>query len=167
MESLITILHSTVWFLVVLTVIVFVHELGHFLVARLNGVRVEVFSVGFGREIFGWTDRAKTRWKFSLIPLGGYIKMFGDADPASRAADGLGELSEEERAVSFHYKRLGQRAWIVAAGPLANFLLAIVLLMGLYSTVGQRFSPPVVGEVVPGSAAERAGMTHREPEDGP
>ncbi len=146
-------------FLVILTVLVFVHELGHYLIARRNGVRVEVFSIGFGPEIFGWTDRAQTRWKFSLIPLGGYVKMFGDADAASTRPDGtISELSDEEKAHAFPYKRLGQRAWIVAGGPLANFLFAIVVLAGLFTFVGQPFTPAVVGEVVADSAAEQAGF---------
>jgi regulator of sigma E protease len=145
-------------FLVVLTVLVFVHEMGHFLVARRNGVRVEIFSVGFGPELFGWTDKALTRWKFSVIPLGGYVKMFGDANAASQPGADVKEMTPEERAVSFHAKRLSQRAWIVAAGPLVNFLFAIVLLFGLFVTQGQPFTPPVVGEVVPDSAAEEAGV---------
>ena len=145
-------------FLVILTALVFVHELGHYLVARWNGVRVEVFSIGFGPELFGWTDRAGTRWKFSAIPLGGYVKMFGDANAASMPAEGNSEMSEAERAVAFPYKRLGQRTWIVAAGPIANFLFAIVILTGLFSVIGQPFTPAVVGEVMPDSAAEAAGF---------
>src|SRR5271170_4579553 len=95
-------------FLVVLTVLVFVHELGHYLIARRNGVRIEVFSIGFGPELFGWWDRAGTRWKFSTIPLGGYVKMFGDSDVSSGLpVDGLAQMSDAERAVSFHYKTLG------------------------------------------------------------
>lgn len=147
-----------VWFLVVLTVLVFVHELGHYWVARRNGVRVDVFSIGFGPELFGWTDRAGTRWKVSAIPLGGYVKMFGDADPASTPDATLAEMTEEERAVSFHHKRLGQRAAVVAAGPIANFLFAIVVFASVYSIVGQPFTPPEVTNVLPGSAAERAGL---------
>src|ERR1700761_1761012 len=108
-------------FLFILTVLVFVHEFGHFFVARRNGVRVDVFSIGFGPEIFGWFDRAGTRWKFSAIPLGGYVKMFGDADAMSMPGEGLTTLTPAEKAVSFHHKRLGQRSAIVAAGPVANF----------------------------------------------
>lgn len=145
-------------FLVILTVLVFVHEMGHFLVARRNGVRVEVFSIGFGKEIFGWTDKYKTRWKFSMVPLGGYVKMFGDANAASQPSGDIAELSAEEQAVAFHTKRLGQRFWIVIAGPLANFLFAWVILVGLFITVGQQFTPPEVGEVMPESAAAVAGM---------
>src|ERR1700749_1064452 len=92
------------WFLVVLTVLVFVHELGHYLVARWNGVRVEVFSIGFGPELFGWNNRAGTRWKVSAIPLGGYVKMFGDADPASMPAADVPEMTAAEREVAFHHK---------------------------------------------------------------
>ena len=145
-------------FLVVLTVLVFVHELGHYLVARRNGVRIEVFSIGFGPEIFGWYDRAGTRWKLSVVPLGGYVKMYGDADASSLPADSLGAMSEDERAVSFHHKRLWQRIAVVAAGPAANFIFAIVLLTVLFSTVGQPFTPPDVGQVQPNSAAEQGGI---------
>jgi regulator of sigma E protease len=146
-------------FLVILTVLVFVHEFGHYLIARWNGVRVEVFSIGFGPEVFGWWDRAGTRWKFSTIPLGGYVKMFGDSDASSgRPAPGLAGLAQAERDVSFHYKRLGQRSAIVAAGPAANFLFAIVVLAVLFMTYGQPFTPAEVGQVQPDSAAERAGI---------
>src|ERR1700761_542633 len=97
-------------FLFILTVLVFVHEFGHFFVARRNGVRVDVFSIGFGPELFGWYDRAGTRWKFSAVPLGGYVKMFGDNDPTSTlGTPRLGEMTDAERQVSFHHKRLSQR----------------------------------------------------------
>jgi regulator of sigma E protease len=145
-------------FLIVLTVLVFVHELGHYLLARWNGVRVEVFSIGFGPELFGWTDRAGTRWKFSAVPLGGYVKMFGDANAASQPGDEVDQMSAQERAVAFPHKRLGQRAAIVAAGPAANFLFAIVLLAGLFMTSGQPYTAPVVDQVRPDSAAAAAGL---------
>jgi len=150
--------HYIFWFLVVLTVLVFVHELGHYLVARWNGVRVEVFSIGFGPELFGWTDRAGTRWKISAIPLGGYVKMFGDADPASMPAADLPEMTPAEREVAFHHKRLPQRAAIVFAGPAMNFVFAIVAFAALYAIVGQPSTPPLIGKVQQGSAAEAAGM---------
>src|ERR1700754_1848273 len=95
-------------FLFILTVIVFAHELGHYLVARHNGVRIEVFSIGFGPELFGWNDKSGTRWKFSLLPLGGYVKMFGERGSSGRSGEPA--LTPEEKAVSFHYKSLGQRA---------------------------------------------------------
>src|ERR1044071_681802 len=145
-------------FLVVLTVLVFVHELGHYLIARRNGVKVEVFSIGFGPELFGWWDRSGTRWKFSTIPLGGYVKMFGDADASSGLPARIGQMTAAERAVSFHGKRLGQRAAIVAAGPLANFAFAIIVLALLFMPYGQPFTPAEVGQVIPGSAAEAAGI---------
>jgi regulator of sigma E protease len=146
-------------FLFILTILVFVHEFGHYLIARWNGVRVEVFSIGFGSELFGWWDQAGTRWKFSTIPLGGYVKMFGDADGSSGLpVAGLARFAQAERDVSFHYKRLGQRAAIVAAGPAANFAFAIVVLAALFMTFGQPFTPPEVGQVQAGSAAEDGGI---------
>src|SRR4051794_25263010 len=151
--------YSVLWFVVILTVLVFVHEFGHYIIARWNRVRIEVFSIGFGPELFGWWDRAGTRWKFSVIPLGGYVKMFGDSDATSGLpAPGLSRLSEVDRGVSFHYKRLGQRAAIVAAGPAANFIFAIVALALLFMTYGQPFTPAEVGQVQPGSAAEQGGI---------
>jgi regulator of sigma E protease len=145
-------------FLLVLTVLIFVHELGHYWVAKRCGVKVEVFSIGFGRELVGWTDKSGTRWKIAWLPLGGYVKMFGDADAASSPSEGVREMTPEERAVSFFHKPLGQRTAIVAAGPAANFLLAIVLFAGVYVFVGQPFTPARIGAIVEGSAAERAGL---------
>lgn len=145
-------------FLVVLTVLVFVHELGHYLVARRAGVRIEVFSIGFGPELFGWTDRLGTRWRVSAIPFGGYVRMFGDADAASMPGEGLDTMTPEQRAVSFHHKPLGARAAILAAGPGANFLFAAIVLAGLYATLGQPYTAPKVGQVVPDSAAAAAGI---------
>lgn len=146
-------------FLVVLTVLVFVHEFGHYWVARRNGVRVETFSIGFGPELFGFNDRHGTRWKFSVVPLGGYVKMFGDADaassPATAALDGM---TEDQRSVSFHHKPVGQRAAIAAAGPIANFLFSIIALFFLFLIGGHPFPPAVVGEVSPGGAAAEAGI---------
>lgn len=153
------ILTYVVPFLFVLTILVFVHEFGHFAIARWNRVRVEVFSIGFGPELFGWYDRSGTRWKFSAIPLGGYVKMFGDADPSSGLPiANLSRLSADEREVSFHGKRLSQRAAIVAAGPAANFAFAFVVLAFLFMTYGQPFTPPEVGQVETGSAAAAAGF---------
>ncbi|CAA6603095.1 putative enzyme [Rhodospirillaceae bacterium LM-1] len=148
-------------FLVLLTVVVFVHELGHYWVARRNGVRVLVFSVGFGKELFGFNDKNGTRWKLGLIPFGGYVKMFGDEDESSKP-DTTREFTDEEKAVSFHHKRLGQRAAIVAAGPLSNLFFAIIVLAVLFMTVGQLATPPVVGAVSPGSAAEKAGILEQD-----
>ncbi len=136
-------------FLLILSVVVFVHEFGHYWVARRNGVRVEVFSIGFGPELFGWTDRRGTRWKFSLVPLGGYVRMRGEE---AAPAGGIGDPE------SFAAKTVWQRMAIVAAGPLANFLLAILLLTVLFLFVGRPFTPAVVGDVVPDSPAARAGL---------
>jgi regulator of sigma E protease len=146
-------------FLVILTILVFVHESGHYLLARLFGVRVEVFSIGFGPELFGWYDRAGTRWKFSLIPLGGYIKMFGETVPGTRPpAAGSGTLSPGEEAGAFQGKRLGERAAIVSGGPAANFLFALLTLWLLFATYGQPVAPAEVGRVEPNSAAAQAGF---------
>ncbi|MFD2261274.1 RIP metalloprotease RseP [Lacibacterium aquatile] len=143
-------------FLVALTVLVFVHEFGHYWVARRAGVRVEVFSIGFGPELFGWTAKSGTRWRFSAIPLGGYVKMFGDMNPASVGA--RDDLTPEERKVAFQHKSLPRRAAIVAAGPIANFLFAIAILAGLFMVAGQSVTEPLVGSVIAGSAAEKAGI---------
>ncbi len=144
-------------FLVVLTVLVFVHELGHYWVARRCGVRVEVFSVGFGPEIVGWTDKADTRWKISAIPLGGYVKMFGEGEQSSDG--GLPQpLTAAERQVSFRHKSLGQRAAIVFAGPAANFIFAILILSCLFIFLGQPFTPAEIGTVLEDSAADKAGL---------
>lgn len=158
---------DTIWnyvlpFLIILTAVVFVHELGHYLIARLNGVRVEVFSIGFGRELFGWNDRFGTRWKVSWIPLGGYVKFFGDDSVASNPQQGLDTLSNDDHAVSFHHKRLGQRASIVVAGPAANLLFAVIVYSVLFMTFGQVFAPPVIDEVMPDSAAAQAKFEPRD-----
>ena len=158
MEFLASAASYVVSFLLVLTVLVFVHEFGHYWVARRCGVRIEIFSIGFGPEIRGWTDRAGTRWKFSLVPLGGYVKMLGDADAASVTSNPLVGLSPREVAESFYHKPLAQRAAIVAAGPAANFLFAAIVFAGLFVFVGQPFTPPDVSAVLPGSAAEKAGI---------
>lgn len=144
-------------FLLVLTVVVFVHELGHYLVARWNGVKIETFSIGFGPEVMGFTDRSGTRWKFSAVPLGGYVKMLGDASAASTPAD-VEHLSPQEQSQAFPCKRLWQRASIVAAGPIANFVFGIVVLTGLFMAYGETSIGPVIGSVTEGSAAAEAGL---------
>jgi regulator of sigma E protease len=157
-DSLTHLLGYAAPFLVILTVLVFFHELGHYAVARYNGVKVETFSIGFGPELFGWNDRAGTRWRISAVPLGGYVKMFGDSDAASTGAGARNDLTESEKSVSFHHKTVGQRAAIVAAGPIANFILAIVLLAGLYAISGQPYTPATIDTIQPDSAAQRAGL---------
>lgn len=141
-------------FMVILSVVVFVHEFGHYWVAVRNDVRVESFSIGFGPELFGWTDRVGTRWKLSAIPLGGYVKMQGDADVASTTVD----VARAADPQSFPAKRVGQRAAIVAAGPAANFLFAIAALALLFMLNGRPVTPPVVGGVEAGSPAATAGL---------
>ena len=142
-------------FLLVMTIIVFFHELGHFAVARRFGVKVDTFSIGFGREIVGWTDRHGTRWKIGWLPLGGYVKFVDDENAASAPAAGARDCDDPG---SFHCKPLWQRALIVAAGPLANFVLAIAIFAGMYSIAGVPVLEPVVHQVVPDSPAAKAGI---------
>ena len=170
LELLAMIWNYVIPFLVVLTVLVFVHEMGHYLAARKCGIRVEVFSVGFGRELLGWTDKVGTRWKLSAIPFGGYVKMFGemqthrDAPTDNENDDPVAAASADESGIAtgapdaFESKSVGQRAFVVFAGPLANFLFAITILAGMFMTVGQPFTPSDIGKVIPNSAAERAGF---------
>lgn len=152
---------SILAFLVVLGVLVFIHELGHYLAARMVGVHVETFSIGFGRAITSWTDRQGTVWKLAWLPLGGYVKLHGQERPEDVTSD-VQALWQEGR--TFHEKQVAARAFVVAAGPLANFLLAAVLFAGLYATLGkpvapERTDPPaVIGDVVANSAAAKAGL---------
>ena len=146
-------------FLFVITLVVFFHELGHFLVARYFGVTVEVFSVGFGKEIFGWNDKYGTRWKVSWLPIGGYVKFAGDADAASRPDHAAAQsMTAEQRKGALLLKPLHQRAWVAASGPLANFILAIVILTGLFLYSGRTVIAPVIGEVTKDSPAAAAGI---------
>lgn len=147
-------------FIVIISVIVFVHEFGHYIVARWCGVKVEVFSIGFGREIWGYTaPKSGTRWKISLLPFGGYVKMFGDAGAASTAdTDAIEAMSEADKEVSFHHKPLWAKALVVAAGPVANFILTIAVFTYFIFTVGIASTEPVVGSVLKNSAASEAGI---------
>jgi regulator of sigma E protease len=146
-------------FLFVLTIVVFFHELGHFLIARWAGVKVLTFSLGFGPELFGFNDRHGTRWKISAVPLGGYVKFFGDESEASTpSSEALAGMTEEERKGSFHHKRVGSRAAIVAAGPIANFILAIVIFTCLFTFFGKPSTTARVDQVEAGSAAAAAGF---------
>ncbi|MBT3360024.1 MAG: RIP metalloprotease RseP [Rhodospirillales bacterium] len=149
---------NVVPFVFVLTVLVFVHEMGHYWVARRSGVRVEVFSIGFGPEIYGWNDKAGTRWKISAIPLGGYVKMFGEADSMEGDEGEERALTEAEKDISFAHKGLLQRIAIVAAGPIANFALAIVLFAGIFGISGSPRLLPFVATVQSDSAAAVAGL---------
>ncbi len=145
-------------FVLVVGVLVFVHEFGHYGVARLFGIRVETFSVGFGHPLLAWTDRRGTRWQIGWLPLGGYAKFAGDMNAASQPDPALAALPEAERRELFQFRPLWQRALVVAAGPAINFLFAILLFAGFFMTFGQQVTPPVVGQVVEGSPAEAAGL---------
>lgn len=168
---------SALAFVALLTIIVFFHEYGHFAIARLFGVRVEVFSIGFGKVLWRWTDRKGTEWRISLIPLGGFVKFFGDANAASQPREDLDEkdggpgttqfprpgdaptaMTPAEKKVCFHYKPVGVRAAVVSAGPVANFILAIVIFWGLFWTFGRTVLAPIIATVTPNSAAAEAGL---------
>lgn len=146
-------------YILILSLLVFIHEMGHYLAGRWSGIRVLAFSVGFGPEILGFSDRHGTRWKISAIPLGGYVRFFGDADSASRP-DGEAEsrLTDAEKAQTLNGAKLWKRAFTVAAGPLANFLLAIAIFAVMFGTVGKPVSDPVVSSIKSGSAAQDAGI---------
>jgi regulator of sigma E protease len=159
MDQLLSLIHIFLSFSLVIGVIVFIHEGGHFLAARMCGVKVETFSIGFGRELIGRTDKHGTRWKLSLLPLGGYVKMFGDAGAASTPDDALlKSMNEADKKISFHYQPLWAKFIIVAAGPLANFLLTIAVFTYLIFSVGVASTKPIVGDVLPGGAAFAAGI---------
>ena len=146
-------------FLFVLTIVVFFHELGHFLVARRCGVKVLTFSIGFGPEILGFFDRYRTRWKISAVPLGGYVKFFGDENAASVPdQETVAQMTEAEKAVSFVHQRVGPRAAVVAAGPIANFILAIAIFAGIFMLYGKQTTSARVDTVQTASAAEAAGF---------
>ena len=151
-----------VWFILIAFVcalgpLIVIHELGHYWVARLFGVGAEVFSIGFGREIFGWTDKRGTRWKVAWLPLGGYVRFVGDDNAASAPATDR-HLTEREKARSFHLKPVGQRFLIVLAGPMANFALAILIFVAFFATVGAPRTSNVVSALQQGSPAQAAGI---------
>ncbi len=180
LQSLLILPLTIIAFLALLTIIIFIHEYGHFSIARLLGVRVDVFSIGFGKTLLRWVDRKGTEWRIAALPLGGYVKFFGDLNPASQASpevtnkqsapattqfprpgqeDELAQsMTPEERAVCFHFKPIWARAAIVAAGPFANFILAVAIFAGLFMTFGRDFYEPVLGEVIADSAAGDAGL---------
>ena len=153
-----TFLSYLIPFLFILTIVVFVHEMGHFLVARWCGVGVKAFSIGFGPEIFGFNDKHGTRWRVAWIPLGGYVKFIDDENAASAGQKSLESLPEADRDKTFQGKSLGQRAAIVAAGPFANFIFAILIFTAVFSIFGERITAAKVDAINPDSAAERAGF---------
>lgn len=165
-------LSSNVWiyggsFILILSILVFVHEWGHYIVARMCGVRVEIFSIGFGKELFGFNDSHGTRWKVSLVPLGGYVKMFGDTNAASAGHEAAVEneetgetrpMTEAEKSVAFFAKPLWQRAAIVFAGPAINYIFAIIVMTGLFAVHGKPVTPPVAAAIIDQSAADQGGF---------
>jgi len=154
-----TVLSWVIPFLIVLGLVVFIHEMGHFLVARMHGVAIEAFSIGFGPEIAGFHDKHGTRWRIAWIPLGGYVKFLGDENAASMPSqEAAANVSPEDYARMFQFKPVGARAMVVAAGPIANFVLALVIFAGLFMAYGKTVIEPRVDEVVAGSPAAEAGF---------
>ena len=151
-------LMTVVSFLFVIGPLIFVHEYGHYIVGRWCGVQADVFSIGFGHEMFGWTDKRGTRWKVGWMPLGGYVKFAGDMNPASQPTPEWMALPAEERAKTFQAKAIWQRFLIVLAGPLTNFLVAIGIFAAFFTVYGEPRTPTQIAAVAPRSAADRAGM---------
>lgn len=150
---------NLVAFLVVFTLIVFVHELGHYLVARWNGVKIDVFAIGFGKELFGYTDKNETRWKFCAVPLGGYVKMYGDENVASTGpVKDMDEETKKNWDLTVHSKSPWQRAAVAVAGPAANYLFAAVAFFFLFALMGKPYTEPVIAMVQEESAAATAGL---------
>ncbi len=159
METIANLLYYLLPFIIVLTIVVFIHECGHFLVARLSGVKVDVFSIGFGKELFGFNDRCGTRWKICAIPLGGYIKMFGDKTAASNSDKELvAKLTEAEQKIAFPCKSLITKSAIVAAGPIANYLLAILIFAGFFIIYGTPNASSEITKIMPDSPMSQAGF---------
>ncbi len=152
------VLLTLISFLLVIGPLIFVHELGHYLAARIFGVKAETFSLGFGRELAGWTDRRGTRWKIGALPLGGYVKFAGDMNPASTPSAAWLALPAEERAQTFQGRPLWQRFLIVLAGPLTNFLFAIIVFSAFFAVNGEPRTPAIIAKVEAGSAAQAAGL---------
>ncbi len=157
MEWLVNLVYYVIPFLILLGILVFVHELGHFIVARFCGVKVEAFSIGFGKKLFGFTDSHGTNWKISAIPLGGYCQFLGDED-ASSTTGSADKLSEEDKKYAFDFQKPWKKLLIALAGPGANYLFAILVFSSVFYFIGRVDFPPVVGEVIAGGAAEKAGL---------
>ncbi len=161
-EIILNILNYLLPFLFVLTFLVFIHEMGHYLVARINSVKVDVFSIGFGPEIYGIYDKHGTRWKISLIPLGGYVKFYGDMGASSFPdKEKINHKNVNSNSI-FHNKSLFQRSAIVTAGPLANFLFAIFIFSIIFFIYGKPYSVPIINEVLPNSSAEYYGLKNKD-----
>ena len=158
MHELASFLFTLTSYIVIISALVFVHEFGHYIIAKWAGVKIEVFSIGFGKEIWGRNDKTGTRWKISYIPFGGYVKMYGDASEISNPSDDIEQYDEEQKKLTFHYKPLYKKALIVAAGPIANFLLTICIFTYLLCRFGLPSTEPIIGEVIKDSSAEIAGL---------
>ncbi len=155
----VSIFGTIVPFLFVLSIVIFFHELGHFLVGRLCGVKIDVFSLGFGPEVAALVDGKGTRWRIGMLPLGGYVKFHGDANGASMSnAAALAAVPEAEKSTTFFAQKVWKRAVIVAAGPIANFILAILIFTGIYFVHGRGILIPEIDKIIPGSVAEAAGF---------
>lgn len=157
MDWFVNIVYYIVPFVVLLGILVFVHEFGHYIVAKLSGVQVEAFSIGFGKQLWGVTDKSGTRWKISAIPLGGYCQFLGDGDETSSTSD-TKELTEEQKKRAFAFQSPFKKLLISLAGPGANYLFAVLIFASIFYFVGKVDFPPVVGSVIPGGAAEQAGI---------
>ena len=153
-------LSTIVPFIILIVVVVFIHEYGHYYFAKKYGVGITDFSIGFGKEIFGWNDKSGTRWKICLIPLGGYVKFFGDRNVFSQSDQDelIKKYNEEDRKKLFVLKPLYQRSLIVAAGPIANFILAAVIFLFIYMFAGKDFTPAIIDDVQIESPAADAGL---------
>jgi len=147
-------------FIILITIVVFIHEFGHYYIAKRCGVGITDFSIGFGKEIFGWNDKSGTRWKFCWIPLGGYVKFFGDRNVFSQSEQQeiINKYNKEDREKLFILKPLYQRSLIVAAGPIANFILAIIIFVMIFMFVGKDMTPAIIDEVNKDSPAFVSGM---------
>ncbi|MCQ2741564.1 MAG: RIP metalloprotease RseP, partial [Alphaproteobacteria bacterium] len=148
-------------FIILLGVLVFVHEFGHYLIAKLCGVKVDEFSIGFGKKLFGWQDRSGTLWKISAVPLGGYCKFLGDSDASSGTTE-ADKLSDEEKKYAFAFQNPFKKLAIVIGGPAFNYLFAILVFTAVFATLGKMDFPPVIGNVIEGSAAEKAGILPKD-----
>jgi len=158
MSNLLSTLVTVLGFIAVIGPLVFVHELGHYLAGRIFGAQADMFSIGMGRELFGWTDRRGTRWKVSALPIGGYVKFRGDMGPASEPDPSWNALPPEERAKTLQGRPVWQRFLIVLAGPVTNFIAAIMIFVVYFSVMGVPQTPTMIGQVMPGTAAAEAGL---------
>ncbi len=158
MEWLVNATYYVVPFIVLLGILVFVHEFGHYLVAKFCGVKVDEFSIGFGKKIWGIRDKSGTEWKISVIPLGGYCKFLGDGDASSSTSGSETTLSEEDKKQAFAFQNPFKKLAIAVAGPAANYVFAILVFAGVFYFLGKVDFPPIVGDVVKGGAAEQAGI---------